>query len=153
MPLGPVADAELDAEIDAEPDEKHGEGDGDEVQRSHHPEPDGSRQGEPDHQVDQDGQDDAGLLQREPQHEDDDEDGHGAVQGGAVGDRREFLVRKSDRSGEAHSDAPVRRQAEPGDRLAYGRRRLAAGLEIVEVEDGLDVRRSVEARMASAGAR
>ena len=35
-PLGAVADAELDAEVDAKADEQHGEGDGDEVQRSDH---------------------------------------------------------------------------------------------------------------------
>ena len=35
-PLGAVADAELDAEIDAKADEQHGEGDGDEIQRSDH---------------------------------------------------------------------------------------------------------------------
>ena len=35
--LGAVADAELDAEIDAKANEQHGEGDGDEVQRSDHP--------------------------------------------------------------------------------------------------------------------
>ena len=139
MPLGAVADAELDAEVDAKANEQHGEGDGDEVQRSDHPDPDGGGQAQADREVDEDSQDDADLFQRQSQHQENDEDRHDAIDSGAVGDRGELLVRKGDRSGEAHRDAPVGRQAELGDRRADRLGRLASGLEIVEIEDGLDI--------------
>ena len=57
---------------------------------------------EPDGEVDEDGEDDAGLFQREPQKQENNENRDSAVQRGAVGDGGEFLVRKGDRSCEAH---------------------------------------------------
>ena len=90
--FGAVTHAELDAEIDAEPDKEHGEGNGDQVQGSHHPEPDSGGEDEPGRQVDKNGQDDPGLFQREPQHQHNKQKGDDAIQRGAVGNRGEFLV-------------------------------------------------------------
>ena len=139
VPFSSVADAELDPEIDAEPDEEHRKRNRDEVQRPDHPQPHRGGENEPDHKADKDGQDDAGLLERQPQHKDDDEESQGAVQTRAVGHGGEFLVGKSNRSGEADFDALLRRQVKPQDRLADGRGRLASGLKSVEVENRLDV--------------
>ena len=68
MPLGSIADAELDAEINAEANKEHSECDRDEVQRSYHPQADGSCVEQSEDEIDKDGQDDACLPQREPQH-------------------------------------------------------------------------------------
>ena len=78
----------------------------------------------PDGEIDQDGEDDPGLLERQPQDQENDEDRHDAVQRRAVGDRGEFLIRKGHRAGEAHRDAPVRRQPQFRDRRPDGLRRL-----------------------------
>ena len=101
-PLGAVADAELDAEIDAKADEQHGEGDRDEVQRADHHQADGGGETQAHREIDQDGEHDPGLLERQPQDQENDENGHRAVERRAVGDGGEFLVRQRHRSGEAH---------------------------------------------------
>ena len=75
------------------------------------------------------GEDDASLFQREPEDQENDENRHHAVERRAVGDRGEFLIRKGHRSGEAHSDALVRRQAQLGDRRPDGLGRLASRLK------------------------
>ena len=62
-----------------------------------------------------------------------------AVQRRPVGDGGEFLVRQRHRSGEAHLNAPVGGQAQFGDRRPDGLGRLASGLEIAVVENGLDI--------------
>ena len=46
---------------------------------------------------------------------------------------------KRHRAGEPHRDAPVRREAQFGDRRPDGLGRLASGLQIAVIEDGLDV--------------
>ena len=93
----------------------------------------------PDGEVDEDGEDDAGLFQRQPQNQENNENRHDAVERGAVGDRGEFLIRKGHRSREAHSDALVRRQAQLRNSRPDGLGRLASGLKIVVIEDGLDI--------------
>ena len=91
--LGAVSDAELNAEIDAKADEQHGEGDGDEVQRADHRQADSGGETQADREIDQDGENDPGLLESQPQDQENDGDGHHAVERGAVGDRGKFLVR------------------------------------------------------------
>ena len=86
------------------------------------------------------------LLESQPQDQKNDEDRHHAVERGAVGDGGKFLVRQGHRTGEANRDAPVRRQAQFGDRRPDGLGRLASGLQIAVIEDGLDVDEPPEIR-------
>ena len=145
-PLGAVSDAELDAEIDAKADEQHGEGDRDEVQRADHRQADSGGETQADREIDQDGENDPGLLEGQPQDQENDDDGHHSVERRAVGDGGKFLVRQGHRAGEAHFDAPVGRQAQFGDRRPDGLGRLASGLQIAVIEDGLDVDEPPEIR-------
>src|SRR5215470_19766389 len=139
MSFRPVADAELDAKINAEPDEEHGKCHRDQVQCPYHPKADGSRKNESNYKTDQDGQDDTELFQREPQYEDDKKKCHDTVQCGAIGDCGEFFVRKSNRAGEAHPYTPFRRQSQPGNGFADSRSRLAARLQIIEIQNRLNI--------------
>ncbi len=92
-PLGAVSDAELDAEIDAKADEQHGEGDGDEVQRSDHRQTGSGGEAQADREIDEDGDDDPGLLESQPQDQENNDKGHRAIERRPVGDGGEFLVR------------------------------------------------------------
>ncbi len=92
-PLGAVSDAELNAEIDAKADEQHGESNGDEVQRADHRQACSGGETQADGQVDQDGENEPGLLESQPQDQENDDDGHRAVKRGAVGNGGKFLVR------------------------------------------------------------
>ena len=99
-----------------------------------------------DREADEDGQHDARLFQREPQDQENDENRHDAIEGGAVGDGGEFLIRKGHGSGEAHPDAVVRRQPQFRNRGPDSLGRLASGLERAVIEDGLDVDEPPEVR-------
>ena len=92
-----------------------------------------------DREIDQNREDDLGLLQGQPQDQQNDEDRHHPVQRRAVGDGGEFLVGERHRAGQAHSHALVRRQAQFGDRRPDRLGRLSPGLEIAIIEHGLDV--------------
>ena len=93
---------------------------------------DGGGEAEAHREIDQNGKDDPGLPEGQPQDQENEEDRHHAVQRRAVGDGGEFLVGERHRAGEAHSDAPVRRQAQFGDRRPDDLGRLTSGLEIAD---------------------
>ena len=97
--------------------------------------PDGGGEAQADREIDQDGENDPGLLESQPQDQENDDDRHHPVERRAVGDGGKFLVRQGHRAGEAHRDALVRRQTQFGDRRPDGLGRLASGLEIAVIED------------------
>ena len=99
--LGAIAHAELNAEVDAEPDKQNGEGDRNEVERTHQGQANCSGNGEADHQADGNRQDDPKRAQGKPKDGQHHHDGHGCVgerpllQGGI------FLIGDCDRTREA----------------------------------------------------
>src|ERR1700735_5586742 len=62
---------------------------------------------------------------------------HTLIDRAPIGDGEKFLVRQGHRAGEAHRHAPVRRQTQFGDRRPDGFGRIASGLPIAVIEDGL----------------
>src|SRR5262245_47812477 len=146
MPLGSIADAELDAEINAEANEQNSECDRDKVQRSDHPQADSGCVEQAEDEIYKDGEDDACLPQREPQHEADKKQRNDAIEDCAVGDRGKLLVGQDDRSGETYVHSVLGREPEPGCHFAYHFGCFATGLQITEIEDRLYVHEATKFR-------
>ena len=138
MTLGAVAHGELDAEIDPEPEKQRHEGDRDEVELADNGKADPCRDDEAREQCHQHGDDHAPRAQREEKHQGDGRDRQGAVEAGIFGDGGEFLIREGHGAGEPHGDAVVARQPELGGFAADEVDGLAARLQGVVVELGLD---------------
>ena len=132
------AHAELDAEIDAEPDEQDRERDGDQVQRTHHHEPQRGREREAAQHRDAQCQHERGRTHRAPQQHEHDRDGDAADERRPFLQRGELVVRQGHRPRQRDVRAVAPGQAQVGggraDRVA-GR---GAGQQGGIVEDGTD---------------
>ena len=133
-----VAHRELDAEIDAKTDKKRDEGNGDDVEDTHHRKADRHGEGEAGKDRDQDRGDDAEGLQRQPQHQQHAHQHGDAHQAGPFGQGAELLVRHRHIAGQAHRDAMGGIEPQRPRIGANGVAGLFARLQGVEVQHRLD---------------
>ena len=128
MPLGPIADAELDAEIDTEADEQHGEIHRYQVEGADQQHAERRRDGKPDREADEHGENDPPPAQRHPQDEEHDGDGHDGVERRVLLDRGELVVVHRHGAGQAHARLIRGRKIEVGGSLTDGIARLQTRL-------------------------
>ena len=136
--LRAVADAELDAEVHPQPDEQDGKGDRQQVQRSHHHQPNRRGDRKPDEEIEEHGEDDLRRMQRHPENDEHDQYGADAVDDGAVLNGCEFLIGDRNRPGQPDPGAILVREMEIGGRLPDRIGRALAGLQRVEIQDRLE---------------
>jgi len=133
-----VTHAELETEVDAQADEQDRKGHRDEIERSHHHEPERRRDRQADRQIDEDRNDDPVGLERKPQDEQHDRDRDRGIECGAFLEGAELFVSDRYRPGQPDTGAEFAGEIEVGDGLADRRGRPLARLERAIIQHRLD---------------